>query len=94
MIIKSKTKKDFVVLEPATDFVSLHEFNPSPFTEIRITTIYYAPNKPFYTVNIATLSERKWDLYNYYSEEVYEENYKKILDFIRYTNTDTEAVTD
>ena len=88
MIIKDQESKDFVILGPGVDYCSLHEHNPSEYTEMRITTLCYNRLR-IATVVISTFSEGKWDTSEYVTDEVYKENYNRIVAFLGKKTTET-----
>ena len=88
MIIKDENGKDFVILGPGVDYCSLHEHNPSEYTQMRITTLCYN-SLGRATVVISTFSEGKWDTSEYVTDEVYKENYNKVLSFLGKENQET-----
>lgn len=88
MIIKDKIGADFLIIGPVVDYCSLHEHNPSIYTQIRITTLCYSKEKKP-SVVISTFSEGVWDTSEYFTNEVYQENYNKVIAFLGKKNQDT-----
>ncbi|MDD3039695.1 hypothetical protein [Bacteroides sp.] len=88
MIIKDRESKDFVIIGPGVDYCSLHEHNPSKYTKMRITTLCYTELRRA-TVVISTFSEGKWDTSEYVTDEVYKENYNRIVSFLGKKTTET-----
>lgn len=82
MIIKGKNEKDYCILDDSSSYVSLHEYNPSEYTQARITTVCYGSNNNWHHVVITTFSEGRWDTSVYVTDEVYKETFSKILGFI------------